>query len=1286
MAIRYTKTVDVKFRNFSTTVIGASGAWINSPTAAGRADGLGNGISFPTGRSSLIHVAPSRYSSVRKVKFWMTLMFQDGNAASTFTASLKIGPASSQEQSRVIQTRLLAPGSDLPSTPVTGNNNTPWQWLPNDVLKGGGANPAYPNSLLYSKYGPSTVINGGNQIPPNLTDGDFQVLELEFDRFDPSSADFFTDWDSIANLADDDLYVAYAQFLAIQLSTWTAGKEIRVKVTGSGCAITQAPSPTNNTCTVIAIGMDGAMRCDPTALKSAFETDASKDDQYSFKFHANEWDGITSITAFVRGATGTGTTTIDWELHEFIPDGADSTVASGSFTVTASPGDGAMGIQRTTELLPFIQDGMNYSFDYKMNGSGNGGRLPFYLEIIQKDFNKTVTFFDGGSGTGAPLQNSLTTHGQGSYFDPASWFEDFPDDAISARRIHGSLLNVAAGSQNFHLKHDADMDARDHTPDSSGSALSVEPGMSGSGEGAETVWREFDITSNDPLDLIGPRKLYIKSDNGLDWQVGSAMLTAVLSYAMTVPNTEVPELGPLFPLDPFDPEGCASTAAGLGDPGVLIITNGSTLPQKYDPTSGLIEDAGIPQPFEGEVPSPTTDDIGASPTSGLELGIYRYRYTFRNCCTGKESNPNDEDIVVDTSGNSPAAEVTLSFAGVRIPGDTQICEICVYRTLVGGDFPIMAKVGCFDPNDTELFVDTVPDSLLDFTNDSLSQLNAPMPCVPIVVEFRNRLFGMGDIPSLSPAGTVSVVQGSDIVTGSFAPPVEWTRCLEGKYIQVEGDCRKYEILKVLPPEAGTSPGLGRLKLVEEYEGSSATGLAYTICGRPNRLYFSEPLEPEYWPEINFLDVEPGDGDRLMGAASNFNRLVICKRNKTYVLTFDENPLTEVTVPIRISSDIGCIAPRSFAQVENGTVWLADRGLALFDGRGVQHVPASAEMNEIFTDPDNARYVRRDRNGRVIGAVGAFYPAREQYLLLLPTVQTDRGANLMLVWDTKLQNITLLEFCQEFMSMVVAKDSDGNERVYLGDTNGFVWLFDIGHTDGVGFPNATGTIRGTVTDAGADPDTGVNFLDDSTASFIEGGLPALAGLSGVAGLSGAFDGTEMGLSGVCLYTRVAGAALDDPWTVRTVFAATPTRLYVTPAWLNPTTGEDETPAVGDDYMLGPIRFTALFKPMNYGSDDFQKRDWRQVLTFDPETVASQLRIELLPDLALSDPEEGTVLSGEPPNTGPGRVFDLSQPKGRLVHPVGRLIHNYMAVRMSNFAPDEPIRIINHALCIEPQRSR
>ncbi len=703
-----------------------------------------------------------------------------------------------------------------------------------------------------------------------------------------------------------------------------------------------------------------------------------------------------------------------------------------------------------------------------------------------------------------------------------------------------------------------------------------------------------------------------------------------------------------------------------------MITNGATIPQKYNPVANLIEDNGVPEPLCDEVPSTTTQDTAISPTGGLSLGTYRYRYTFRNCCTLKESNPNDADIVVDTTGQSPAAQVTLSFANVRIPGDSQICEICIYRTILGGDFPIMAKVGCLDVATETLFVDQVADSALDFVNDGLSLLNAPMPCVPIVEEFRNRLFGMGDIPQLSPAGTVSVVQGSDTVTGSNN--VLWDRCLEGKYIQIQGDCRVYEIERVCQPVLGLSPPFGRLILVDDYEGETDTGLRYTICGRPNRLYFSEPLEPECWPEINFLDVEPGDGDRLMGAVSNFNRLIICKRNKTYVLTFNINPLTEVTVPARVSSDIGCIGPRTFAQTESGSVWLADRGVATYDGRSVSHVPESASMNDMFINPDNPRYVRRDRNGRVIDAVGVFYPKAEQYLLLLPTVQTIRGCNLMLVWDVKLRNITLLEFCQEFQSMVVGKDSTGNQRVYMGDTNGFVWIYDIGDNDGAGFPNATGTLRGVVTGSGVD-NFGASFFEDATATFLAGGLPGLAGLSGVPGLSGAFLDNDLGLAGVCVFWRPAGALPDVPWQQRVIFASTTTRVYVSPSWVTP-------PAVGDEYMIGPIGFRSIFKVKNYGQDDDLKRQWFHVLVHEPEAVDTQLRVELRPDFQDSDPLDDFLLDEEGMAT-PERVFDLSFASGRQTAPTGRQIFNFLQVVLSNFAPEEPARILNHTIRVTPR---
>jgi hypothetical protein len=593
----------------------------------------------------------------------------------------------------------------------------------------------------------------------------------------------------------------------------------------------------------------------------------------------------------------------------------------------------------------------------------------------------------------------------------------------------------------------------------------------------------------------------------------------------------------------------------------------------------------------------------------------------------------------------------------------------------------MAKVGCFNPDETDIFIDDASDSSLDFINDGLSLLNAPMPCVPIVVDFRNRLFGMGDIPNRTPDGLVSVVNGSDIVVGN--EEVEWTRCLEGKYIQIAGDCRKYEILYVLPPESGISPPLGRLKLVDPYEGETGTALSYTLCGRPNRLYYSEPFEPECWPLPNFIDVEPGDGDRLMGAVSNFDSLVICKRRKTYLLRFNENPALEVISPSRISSDIGCIGPRTFAQVESGSVWLGERGIVIFDGRTVQHLPESDAMNDMFVNEDNPRYVRRDVNGRVIDAVGVFYPKREQYLLLVPTVQTVRGCNVMVVWDTSLRNITVLEFCQEFQSMVVAKDAEGNERVYLGDTNGFVWILDIGFTDGAGQPNSTGTVRGFVSSAGLDPVSGSSILDDTSASFIEGGIPALADLSGVPGLSGAVLDGDLGLAGVCVFTRPAGSAFDTPWTSRVIFAATPTRLYVTPPW------GAEAPAPGDPYMIGAINMDITFKPQNYGTDDPQKRDWRQVVVHEVENFASQIRVDLLPDFQLSDPEADSVVTESSDGdleTGGGRTFMMDYPKGRQVRPVGRLIHNYMSVRITNFAPEEPVRIINHLLMVVARESR
>lgn len=1293
MAVRYSKIFPMFYHNFN-----GQGQYSDSGASGDYSDGIHRALDV--NQSVVNHIAPSWFSNVRKVTFVWTGQWKQGLPARTVDMRLAVMPmATSVAGGNIAAVSIpLGPTQVLANTTVYNGNGTIWPFFGESVV-----NVNYPDAWVYEglggspKLGPLTTINGGDLVAPDITEGDCQVMTSEFDRFDPEAEAFFADWDAIANAGDDNSFVGYTGVPSYVISTLTAGTLTGTLLcTGFHIIVTQAPGPVNNTCTMIPGGSLGVQSTVSNVVGrrtafAAFPNIAAS----RFFYRANDWDNITEISSVFAGPdTGiiTSGQSVFYQLNELPDDPAGTATVIDSFDFDGTSGSAFKDYYRSMDLLSLLEDGKKYGWDMRMEGSGGNaaGISPQSFYVVQKATTKTTFFIEAANnftndGMGLPGPDKVAGRGWMNYFDPL-FFEDLADSLILARRQYGSLRHVIEGDlTQMSITHDAVLDARDDTPDSSVTALTMPQEFNTSGlddgENPQISFQDFPVTDNDPFTIAGIRKVYAKT-TAATVTTGDGTRFAILVYVHTVPLTETPELGPLFPIGAFNPEGCASTSAGLGDhPGLLVITNGSTIPKHFNPQAGVIEDNGIPVPFCDEIPSYTVDDIGASPDRGLGLGTYKYRYTLRNCCTLKESDPSPDILTVDTTGASPAAEVTLSFAGVRIPGDEQICEICVYRSVLDPkDDSVMAKVGCFDPDDTTLFVDDVSDIALDFTNDGLAiGLNSPMPCVPVVAEFRNRLFGMGDIPLLSPVGTVSVTNGSDIVLGS--EDVEWDRCLEGKFIQVEGDCRSYEILKVLPPVAGLSPPIQRLKLTDLYESEDDTGLNYIICGRPNRLYISEPLEPECWPNANFLDVEPGDGDQLMGAVSNYDSLVICKRRKSYIVRFREQPATEIVVPTRISSDIGCIGPRTFAQIESGSVWLSDRGVVIFDGRSVQHVPESDQMNNMFIDPDNPLYVRRDSNGRVLGAVGVFYPKREQYLLLLPTVQTERGANIMLVWDIKLKNITLLEFCQEFLSMVVAKDSDGNERVYLGDTNGFVWIYDIGDSDGVGVPNAVGTVQGTVSSSGVDADTGASFLEDSSATFIEGGLPGLAGLSGTPGLSGAVDGDELGLAGACVFTRAAGAGLDTPWTVRTVFAATPTRIYVTPGW---TTADQ--PAVGDDYMIGAIKFEALFKPSNYGTDDFLKRDWRQVVTHLPEAISSKLRIELLPDLMNSDPEELTVLNPETGEAGEGRIFDMSFNKGRQVHPVGRLIHNYQAVRMKNFAPEQPIRILNHSLMITPRQSK
>jgi len=1045
----------------------------------------------------------------------------------------------------------------------------------------------------------------------------------------------------------------------------------------SGLNVIQAPDTINRTVTQIPMWdhNDGTTATGADYEGSAIDAIARR---RRFRWVANEFENVTAvrIVAFCQLDIGSPSGNIIFKLKDF----AGNDVFSQTCTVSAVPNNGqTMGMVafRSTDLKSLLVDQGIYNISIRPSSASfwatsfPGRLLYIVLEVEQTiGFSRTTNIYtvrqaNNGYATAVPINSAV---GGGDVFAPLYYSN--VANFVRPMRAWAMLRSDTASGMNIQIR------SRDDDKFESGRTCNynASPAMTIGSGGPTHSLVEVNLDTQSSLDLpngcIGDRAFYLKAiaAYGGGGASDSGVSGIFLAISFDVPTGLAPSLGNLFAVGDFNPIGCVATAAGGGTPGILLIGNGAAIPKKFDPQAGVIQDAGLPLPFIDQVPASgniVVANHNPSPGGlGLTAGsVYTYAYTFRNCCTGKESNPSDS-FQVSTVGATPAAKVTISFAGVLISGDTQICEICVYRTVANGAFPNLAKVGCFNPDITTSFIDSLSDNQLDFINDFLSQLNNPPPCVPYLVSHKRRIFGAGDIPIANPAGTVSVQNGSKDVQGDF--DVEWDRCLENRYLQVQGDCRKYQIQFVMPPSVGTSPAIQRLRLYEEYQGASAAGKLYTICGDANTVFYSEPEEPEYWPIVNQFPVEPGDGDFITMLGSSYDRLIIAKRNKTYVADYREVPALEIVDPSRISPDIGCVGSRTFTQVENWSVWLADRGIALFDGRGVQHLPVSDGISDIFIDPDNPRYMRRNSNGLVPEAVSVNYPVRQQVWLGIPTIRSNRGFDVIIVWDYKEDTVTLYEFCNQFLSMVVAKDSEGNPKVYLGDDKGFTWVADTGHSDGVGTPGNTGTVQGVVTSS----DDTFSF-NDANATFVEGGIPGLGGLSGVAGLSPFLDQEPLGAAGACVYFRdpdgLFVAADGSTWDQRTVWASTRQKVFYTPPSAAPL------PA-GTEYMLGPINWYAMFKPSSLGKDSVTKRTIDLFVVHVPEEFDSSVKIEILSDFSAVDERAGAIMSDDSSAPGDRRML-MSNPKGRQLATIGAVIYAYIGYRLSNFAPEQPIRIIN-----------
>ncbi len=151
--------------------------------------------------------------------------------------------------------------------------------------------------------------------------------------------------------------------------------------------------------------------------------------------------------------------------------------------------------------------------------------------------------------------------------------------------------------------------------------------------------------------------------------------------------------------------------------------------------------------------------------------------------------------------------------------------------------------------------------------------------------------------------------------------------------------------------------------------------------RGSRLYFSDLLNIDSWPVLNFIDIMPNDGDTITGLLTYGDYLIISKQHSMWMLTGEGINTFQVR---RIHADRGAYAPRSLCIVNQMLCFISDDGIYFSDF--TQPVLASERMRQTWAG----------LNKRRLNLVASWFTEHKLYVAV-PNGTSQRN-NLVIVYD------------------------------------------------------------------------------------------------------------------------------------------------------------------------------------------------------------------------------------------------------------------------------------------------
>lgn len=202
---------------------------------------------------------------------------------------------------------------------------------------------------------------------------------------------------------------------------------------------------------------------------------------------------------------------------------------------------------------------------------------------------------------------------------------------------------------------------------------------------------------------------------------------------------------------------------------------------------------------------------------------------------------------------------------------------------------------------------------------------------------------------------------------------------------------------------------------------------------PTRIYWCQVNDPTTWSAINWIEISTLDGQPITGMYPLADRLVIFKERSIYNLFFTGDSTLPFVYLVSNSPTVGCMAPYSIQEVENGLVFLSFDGFYYYDSNNsykmslqIQNTISSLNLQQL----SSARSLKQRNKNKYMCAV---------------TSSNSNTNDTVITWDWVLNAFSIYKGMAP--SAMRAIFVGGNqEQIYFSDYSGYTYQMDTGVDD------------------------------------------------------------------------------------------------------------------------------------------------------------------------------------------------------------------------------------------------